>query len=399
MKIGMKQSELEQILAQHKIWLNSNKVEGKQADLSCIDLRGAKLAGADLRQAKLVHTDFRGADLRTVNMEKAKLETANFEKADLRNATLRGAKLGRTRMIRSDLRRVNFEAADLKEADFMEAVMLEAKMEKTDCAGTNLEKAIMTRVNLSGANLSFANLRRGNLNESVLNQVRLYETNFHNANLQQANLSNINLKGGQWEGCNLTGVTIFENSVMDFSEVILQRYQNTFQLLRPPTQPIKSKIRRTLEFPPEYHMIGLAILTYFGAIMRHKHPGKKSVLKVEQDELKIILTIESNELDQDVIEQTMDEYALVILGKLEPEKFLTDKLQVLELKHQLELFRMELQRKQEMFQFAQLHFLKNQVKAVLPKMEIAELTLKISQVFYLTAARYEDFSAKTLKTA
>ena len=65
----MKQEELNQILNEHKLWLNSNS--GKRADLRGADLRGADLQGADLRGA-----DLRGADL---------------QRAYLRGADLRGA--------------------------------------------------------------------------------------------------------------------------------------------------------------------------------------------------------------------------------------------------------------------------------------------------------------------
>ena len=44
---------LQQILKDHKLWLDSDGGEGSFADLSRADLRGADLRGADLRHADL----------------------------------------------------------------------------------------------------------------------------------------------------------------------------------------------------------------------------------------------------------------------------------------------------------------------------------------------------------
>ena len=77
----MKSEELKITLAQHVLWLNSNR--GEMADLREADLREADLLGANLRWA-----DLRGADLLGAN-----LRGANLRGADLRGADLRGADL------------------------------------------------------------------------------------------------------------------------------------------------------------------------------------------------------------------------------------------------------------------------------------------------------------------
>jgi uncharacterized protein YjbI with pentapeptide repeats len=48
----MEQSELSEILENHKRWLKNNE-EGSRADLSGADLRGADLSEADLRGAEI----------------------------------------------------------------------------------------------------------------------------------------------------------------------------------------------------------------------------------------------------------------------------------------------------------------------------------------------------------
>ena len=64
----MLQEEIEEILKQHKLWLeNCNK--GEYADLRGADLRNAALSGADLRGVDLRGADLRGADLRGANLD------------------------------------------------------------------------------------------------------------------------------------------------------------------------------------------------------------------------------------------------------------------------------------------------------------------------------------------
>ena len=53
----MTKEELEAILEQHDLWLNSNEKEGKCANLSYADLSGANLSYADLSNANLSYAE------------------------------------------------------------------------------------------------------------------------------------------------------------------------------------------------------------------------------------------------------------------------------------------------------------------------------------------------------
>ena len=79
----MKASKLKQVLDQHKLWIETNGVQGQYANLRGANLEGANLSGADLRYANLT-----GADLRHVNLYYANLTDANLTGADLRYANL-----------------------------------------------------------------------------------------------------------------------------------------------------------------------------------------------------------------------------------------------------------------------------------------------------------------------
>ena len=84
---------MEEILENHKKWLETDGKEGKRANLSDADLRNADLTGASLRGADLRNANLRNANLRGANLYDAILRDASLRGADLRNANLRGANL------------------------------------------------------------------------------------------------------------------------------------------------------------------------------------------------------------------------------------------------------------------------------------------------------------------
>ncbi|EPO2766778.1 pentapeptide repeat-containing protein, partial [Yersinia enterocolitica] len=59
----MNLTDLNKILGEHKIWVESYRGNGSRADLCGANLRNADLRDADLRDADLRDADLRGADL------------------------------------------------------------------------------------------------------------------------------------------------------------------------------------------------------------------------------------------------------------------------------------------------------------------------------------------------
>src|SRR3990172_11470044 len=95
-------SALQEILEQHRVWLQSNGGAGQQAnlcrgifaasDLTDVNLRDAVLHKAVLKGADLLLADFQGAsllqaDLQGANLLGAKLQEANLQGAVLQDAT------------------------------------------------------------------------------------------------------------------------------------------------------------------------------------------------------------------------------------------------------------------------------------------------------------------------
>ena len=92
---------LADVLAHHKIWLESDGREGCRANLADGDFSGAVLCSMNFEKANLRGADFRDADLRNANLRNADLRGALLEGTDLRGADARGATLTISSFVKS----------------------------------------------------------------------------------------------------------------------------------------------------------------------------------------------------------------------------------------------------------------------------------------------------------
>jgi uncharacterized protein YjbI with pentapeptide repeats len=84
---------LEETLACHREWVESQGEAGKRADLSSAELEGAELIGINLRFADLHDANLKGADLLLADLRDACLVRTNLEESCLVGANLEGANL------------------------------------------------------------------------------------------------------------------------------------------------------------------------------------------------------------------------------------------------------------------------------------------------------------------
>ena len=136
----MTQAELNRVIEQHKVWLDSKGEEGKRADLRDTVLRGADLSYVDLRGADLTNADLEGANLKGVDLSGVDLRYAYLKGVDLSYAFLKGV----------DLRDANLTCANLEGTD-----LEDADLEGADLEGANLKYANLTNVNLTGTGVCF----------------------------------------------------------------------------------------------------------------------------------------------------------------------------------------------------------------------------------------------------
>jgi hypothetical protein len=93
--------EIEQILVEHRLYLETEYHQGHRANFSSDDLTGR---------------DFSGLNLRGVKMDRAVHRGANFSRAHLQRANLIGAILQGVRFDRADLSRARLSGANLVSA-------------------------------------------------------------------------------------------------------------------------------------------------------------------------------------------------------------------------------------------------------------------------------------------
>ena len=91
--IKISADKLNEILANHKLWIDSNIEYGNRANLRGASLRGANLNSADLSGADLSDANLRGASLHYANLRGASLRGADLRDASLSDANLSDADL------------------------------------------------------------------------------------------------------------------------------------------------------------------------------------------------------------------------------------------------------------------------------------------------------------------
>src|SRR5580692_1008740 len=108
--------EIEQMLAEHRLYLETEYHQGHRANFSSVDLTGRDFSGLNLRgikmdRALLSGADFTGAHLQSTNLIGAIAERACFDRVDLSRARLSGANLVSASLKDACLARADMEFA------------------------------------------------------------------------------------------------------------------------------------------------------------------------------------------------------------------------------------------------------------------------------------------------
>ena len=152
--------------------------------------------------------------------------------------------------------------------------------------------------------------------------------------------------------------TSFEKCLVQFKEFLPLNHEKPILIIgisnsEAPTEIHKfssseNKIERVLEFPTEYYQAGVGILSYFGDVLKQKHPTLKAKVRIEQDENTIRMIIDTPDGSRDIIEKTLDNYSLVIANKDKPESLLDDQLQIASLKNRLAIADLEVRQARDL---------------------------------------------------
>jgi hypothetical protein len=115
----MIKNELNEILENHKLWLNGEG--GECANLRGADLRYANLYNIDLRCADLNSADLRCANLRGASLSGANLNSANLSGASLYNANLYSSNLNNANLnnVKTNMYTIGYNLACSEEGSFI----------------------------------------------------------------------------------------------------------------------------------------------------------------------------------------------------------------------------------------------------------------------------------------
>lgn len=106
----------------------------------------------------------------------------------------------------------------------------------------------------------------------------------------------------------------------------------------------ETNIVREVTLPPQYHQVGLSLIGYFSIVIKYKYPDTPITTRIEQDGRLVRLVIRTGKEPKEQFRQLLNDYALVIQGKLLPEQFFKQPEQVEELKKRLRITELELRR-------------------------------------------------------
>jgi uncharacterized protein YjbI with pentapeptide repeats len=152
----MQQSELDELMGLHDVWLEMGGSHGKQLWLEYADLSGLDLSGRDLVDCFLPRANLDGANLADANIAAAHLYGASLRYTDLRRANLAKANLGEVQanhaqLVEANLLRCQFSNADLRGASLDQATLIKTFLRNADLRGCTMRFAKLEDVRLPGA--------------------------------------------------------------------------------------------------------------------------------------------------------------------------------------------------------------------------------------------------------
>jgi len=99
-----------------------------------------------------------------------------------------------------------------------------------------------------------------------------------------------------------------------FSVMLAERYAKATQVTHADGL---TRIVREITFPPEYQQAGLSILNYFATVLNDKYPDIPVMVSIQQEPNHVTLIITLPDGSQDKVTKTLNDYGLVVTGKID----------------------------------------------------------------------------------
>lgn len=108
-----------------------------------------------------------------------------------------------------------------------------------------------------------------------------------------------------------------------------------------------SQLVKELNIPPEYHRAGVTILQGFISLLQERFPGSGFSSTIRQDGLKLTLIVHGVDGKKFEVTEFLDCFGLVVMGRAPISTVTGDPISAMELRHQLELAKMQISTQRE----------------------------------------------------
>lgn len=212
--------EINLILNDHLVWLQSEGREGRRANLSGYDLSGMDLQGVYLPESNMRSTNLTGTNLSEANLQGADLSEAYLERTNLRSAQMEGVNLAR-----SNAPYAYFDNASLIEANMSHMHAEEASFTHALMGGVKFRDAQMQRANFTGADLQYANFRAAHLMECCFDLANMSGADCRDAMMDYGKFKDAILNETNFRNTSLEFV-LFTDTDFSFTTDLTVQYQS-----------------------------------------------------------------------------------------------------------------------------------------------------------------------------
>jgi uncharacterized protein YjbI with pentapeptide repeats len=179
---------IKEIIADHRVWVNTLGREGKRADLigldlSNVNLDGVQLQAASLQKSLLSKASFEGGIFTMSDLSYCNARDASFVKADCR-----GINFSTSRLDHANLQYANFSPMPISRS-------VDPTFWPANFSGSNMQSARLRGSDLSGANLERTLLAGADLRDTNLDGACLIDANATGADFRGAKLDKADLRG------------------------------------------------------------------------------------------------------------------------------------------------------------------------------------------------------------
>lgn len=200
--------QLQAIVDQHLLWLETDGQEGKRANFRGLDLSGEEFPAVQLSQAS-----FRNAILDGAHFNGTLLEEADFSEAHCHDTVFENCIMLRALFSRGDLQGAKFRHCHIEKGNFLQAKAPTVHFHDCHLLAANFREAV-----LSGADIARSELHQATLRSVVMQQARIKDSTLAEADCREADFTNTQCHNVIWKDATCKNAK-FEGVLLDHTDL------------------------------------------------------------------------------------------------------------------------------------------------------------------------------------